>query len=86
MNGNDFIFDSVQIMYYKCHKVFFIRSGSCIDSRDQIEKKKATINPENVDDKFFQYAAIVALNYEEINDIQRDFQILNHLQINIIGK
>ena len=34
MNGNDFIFDSVQIMYYKCHKAFFIHSGSCIDSRD----------------------------------------------------
>ena len=24
MNGNDFIFDSVQLMYYKCHRVYFI--------------------------------------------------------------
>ena len=53
-------------MYYKCHKVFFIRSGSCIDSWDWIEKKKQTINPENADDKCFQYAATVALNYKEI--------------------
>ena len=66
MKGSDFIFDSVQLMYYKCHKVNFIRSGSYIDSPDWIKKKKATINSKNTDDKCFQYTAIVALNYEEI--------------------
>ena len=66
MRGSDFIFDSVQLMYYKCHKVNFKRGGSHIDSPDQIKKKKATINPKNTDDKCFQYAATVALNYEEI--------------------
>ena len=25
MRGSDFIFDSVQLMYYKCHKVSFKR-------------------------------------------------------------
>ena len=30
-----------------------------------MKKKKATINPKNTDDKCFQYAATVALNYEE---------------------
>ena len=29
-------------------------------------KKTTTINPENEDDKCFQYGATVALNYEEI--------------------
>ena len=29
--GSDFIFDSVQLMYYKCHKVSFKRWGSYID-------------------------------------------------------
>ena len=66
MRGNDFIFDSVQLMYYKCHKVNFIRDGSYIDSSDWIKKKKPTINPKNTDDKCFQYAATVALNYDEI--------------------
>ena len=37
-----------------------------IDSPDWIKKKKATINPKNIDDKCFQYAAAVALNYEEM--------------------
>ena len=62
---SDFIFDSVQLMYYKCHKVNFRRVGSYIDFPDWIKKKKATINPKNTDDKCFQYAATVALNYED---------------------
>ena len=45
----------------------FKRSGSNIASPDWIKKKKAIINPKNEDDKCFQYAATVALNYEEIN-------------------
>ena len=31
MRAKDFIFDSVQLMYYKCHKVNFSRDGSYID-------------------------------------------------------
>ena len=62
MKGSEFIFDSVQLMYYKCHKVSFRRDGSYIDSPDQIKTKKPTINPKNKDDKYFQYAATAALN------------------------
>ena len=40
--------------------------GSYIDCPDWIKMKKATINPKNTNDKFFQYAVKVALNYEEI--------------------
>ena len=54
MRRSDFIFDSVQLMYYKCHKVDFKRDGSYIDSPDWIKNKKATINPKNEDDKCFQ--------------------------------
>ena len=27
MRGSDFIFDSVQLLYYKCHKIIFKRGG-----------------------------------------------------------
>ena len=64
MRGSDFIFDSVQIGYYKCHKINFKRGGSYISSLDWIKKKKATIHPKNTDDKCFQYAVTFALNYE----------------------
>ena len=63
--GSEFNFDSVQLMHYECHKVNFKRCGSYIDSPDWIKDKKATINPQNEDDKCFHYAATVALNYKE---------------------
>ena len=34
MRGSDFIFDPVQLVYYKCHEVNFKRGGSYIDSPD----------------------------------------------------
>ena len=40
MRRSNFIFDSVQPMYYKCHKVNFKCSGSYIDSPDWIKNKK----------------------------------------------
>ena len=40
MRGSDFILDSVQMMYYKCHKVNFKWGGLHIDSQDWIKKKK----------------------------------------------
>ena len=73
-------------MYYKCHKVTFKRGCSYIDSPDWIKKKKATINMENKHDKCFQYVTTFALNYGEIESHQKEFQILNHLQINITGE
>ena len=32
MKGSNFVFDLVQLMYYKCHKVNFKRGGSYLDS------------------------------------------------------
>ena len=32
IRGSEFIFDSVQLMCYKCHEVNFKRNGLCIDS------------------------------------------------------
>ena len=41
MKGKDFIFDSVQLMYYKCHKVNFKCSGSYIVSQKQKSNNKS---------------------------------------------
>ena len=45
MKGSDFIFDSVQLMYYKCRKVNFIRGGSYTDSADWIKSFLLTRAP-----------------------------------------
>ena len=40
MGKSEFIFDSVEFMYYKCHKVNFRRGGLYIDSPGWIKKKQ----------------------------------------------
>ena len=67
MRGSDFIFKYVELLNYIFHKADLKRSGSYIDSPKWIKNKKATINPQNKDDdKCFQYAITIALNYDEI--------------------
>ena len=43
MSGSDIIFDSVQMMYYKCCKLKIRRGGSYNDSPDWIKKQKANV-------------------------------------------
>ena len=63
MRGNDFIFGCINLFYYKCHKMNFKYGGS-------------TINPKNDDDRCFQYAATIALSFDETKiDPQRVLNI-----------
>ena len=72
MRGSEFVYDSVDVLYYNLNKVSLSRGGSYIDFPKWLKNKKATINPRNNDDKWFQYALTVALNYEKIKkDPQR---------------
>ena len=65
MKGSDFVFDYVDLLYYKCHKTNPNCGGSYVDY--WIKNKKTTINLINKNDnKSFQYALIVALNNKEI--------------------
>ena len=65
IKGSEPVFDSVDLLYYKLHKISLNGSGSYIDSSKWLKYKKATVNPKNNDDKCFQYAVTVALNYEQ---------------------
>ena len=69
MTGSDFVFDHVESTNYVFHKIDMERSGSYGDSPECIKNKKATVNPKNKkDDKYFQYAVTMALNYDKIGD------------------
>ena len=83
MRGSKFAYDSVDALYYDLNKVSSSRGGSYIDSPKWLKSKKATINPKNNDDKCFQYALTVALNYEKF---KKEYQKLSLLLINAIGK
>ena len=39
MRESSFIFDSIQLMYYKYRKIIFLLGGSYIDSPDWMKKK-----------------------------------------------
>ena len=66
MKGSDFLFDCVNLIYYKFHKTNFKCDGSYVDSTDWIKNKKGTINPKNDDARCFQYVATMTLNFDEI--------------------
>ena len=53
MKGNEFIFDSIDILYYNLNKISLDRGGSDIDSPKWLKNKKTTNNPKNNDDKCF---------------------------------
>ena len=45
MRESEFIFDSVDTLYYDLNKISLSRGGSYIDSPAMLKNKKATINP-----------------------------------------
>ena len=61
MKSSEFIFDNVDLLHCKCHKISLDRDGLDIDS-----PKKYELN--NNENKCFQYAVDVALNHEQIEN------------------
>ena len=48
MRESEFVFDNVDLLYYKFHKISLNRGGSSIDSPKWLKNKKATINPKKM--------------------------------------
>ena len=63
-----FIPDSVEILEHEFRKIGIIRGESYIITPDWIATKKATINPKNEKDKFFQWSIIAGLNHNIIKE------------------
>ena len=59
--GSEFIFESVNLLYYRLQRISLKRGGSYLDFPKWL-KKTATINLKNNDNNCFQYALSVALN------------------------
>ena len=66
MNGSEFIFDSVDVLYNNLNKISLNRGGSYVVSPNWLKNQKATINPKKKDNKCFQYAVTASLNDEKI--------------------
>ena len=68
MRRSDFEFDGINFFNYNFNKTSVYRGGSYTDSPKWLKDKKSAINPENNDHKCFQYAATLALNFDNINN------------------
>ena len=63
--GSEFTHESVVLLYYYFQKIDIRRAESYIKFPKWLAHKEATINPKNEkDNKCFQYAVTIALNYK----------------------
>ena len=79
--GSDFVFESVDLLDYKLHRVRLKRGGSYIKSPKWLENKKAVINPKNENDnERLRWSIICALNYNEITkkEFESIFEKIEH--------
>ena len=78
IKGSHFVFESVDLLDYKLHRVRFNRGGSYIKSPKWLENKKAAINPKNDDDddddddECLRWSIISALKYNDI--MKKEFE------------
>ena len=69
IKGSDFVFESVDLVYYKLHRVRLNRGGLYIKSPEWLLHKGATINPKNEnDDECLRWSKISALDFSEITN------------------
>ena len=66
MKGSEFVFESVDLLYYSLHKISLNRGGSYIKFPEWLRNKRVTINPKSTNNKCFRDAITAALNYNEI--------------------
>ena len=77
MKGSEIVFDSVDLLHYKCYKIILNRGGSYINSPKWQKNKKATISPKNNDNQCFQYSVTNSINHKNIvKDPQRISKIM----------
>ena len=77
LRDSKFVFDRVMQMEISMHRLNLTRGSSYIPLPSWLSKKKAIINPKNLDMKCFKWAVIAALKWREID---RDHQRVSKLR------
>ena len=77
MKGSDFIFNGINFLYYDLNRITISKGGSYIESPKWLKDKKCVVNQKNNDNKCFQYAATLALNF---NNIDRNPQRISKIK------
>ena len=84
--GSNFVFESVDLLYYSLHKISLNRGGSNIKSPKRLQNKGATINSKNRDNECFKYAITVSLSHKKLNITQKEYLILSPFLISVVGR
>ena len=77
MKGSDFIFNGINYLYYDLNRITISKDGSYIECPKWLKDKKCVVNQKNNDNKCFQYAATLALNF---NNIDRNPQRISKIK------
>ena len=67
LRDSKFVFDKILQTDISCHRLMLTRGSSFIKLPDWLAKKKAILNPKNLDEKCFKWAVIAGLKWEEID-------------------
>ena len=76
MKGSDFIFNGVNYLFYDLNRITISKGGSYIESPKWLKDKKCTINQKYNDNKCFQYATTLALNFNNIDKHHQRISII----------
>ena len=68
MRGSGFVFNGINYFYYDFNRVSISKGGSYIESPKWLKDKKSTVNQKNNDNKCFQYATTLALNFDRVTN------------------
>ena len=85
IRGSDFTFNGINYLFYDFNRVSISKGGSYIESPKWLKDKKCTVNQKNNDNKCFQYATTLALNFNKIDKHPQRYQELNLLLKITIG-
>ena len=66
MKDSNFVFESLDLLYYSLHKTKLKRGKSYIKSPKWLRNKGATVNPKTIDNKCFRNSTVASLNHERI--------------------
>ena len=73
IKGSKFIFESVELIDYKLHRVHLKRGGSYVKSPEWLLHKGASVNSKNKnDDECLRWSTISSLNYNKI--MKKEFE------------
>ena len=77
LRDSKFVFDSMMYTDIRIHRLNLTRGSSYIPLPDWLSKKKAILNPKNLDEKCFKWAVTAGMKWEEID---RDHQRVSKLR------